>query len=109
MKLWSIAYDEELKNINFPQVVYKSFSIPIELETKLVNRIFQIFYLTHQDARREIEAIAKNKTELPYRKLYNLIFHKTENYEFETEYLVALLNFFNIELNDEGNFEIIIG
>ena len=101
MKLWSIGYDENQKD-NFPQVIFKSQVIPIEQEAKLVNEIFRIFYLVHRDAKHEIKEIEKNKKELPYRKLYNMVFPIKE-FEFETEYLVELLNLFNIELNNQSD------
>ena len=99
MKVWSIGYDENRKD-NFPQVVYKDHPISIEQEASLVNEIFKIFYLIHRDAKKDIEKIEMNKKELPYRKLYDLVFSNKKEFEFETEYLVELLNIFHVELHN---------
>jgi hypothetical protein len=96
MKLWDTRYDEGEKH-NFPQIVYKNRLINIEEETFLTNKLFNLFLLTHRDKHTEIKIIQKDKTELPYRKLSNLIIEM--DLEFETEYMVHLLNYFNIEVD----------
>ncbi len=96
MKLWDIKFDEG-KKYNFPQIVYKNRLINIDEETFLTNKLFNLFLLTHRDKHSEIKEIQKDKTELPYRKLANLI---TEtNFEFETQYMVYLLNYFSVEVD----------
>ena len=97
MKLWTIAYDEN-KLDNFPQIMYKNIEIDIVTETKLINQIIKIFYLTNRDKKKEIDAIVKDKTVLPYKALHGLVFHPYEH-EFQAEYLVDLLNMFNIEID----------
>jgi hypothetical protein len=99
MKLWAIGTFNE-DDDNFQQIIYKFYPVSIEQEIKLVDKIFKLFYLNHRDAKKEIEKIEKNKNDLPYRKLYTLIFPEEDELS-ETEYLVALLNFFNIELEED--------
>ena len=96
--MWSAGYDENQRE-NFPQVVYRSNIITIEQEAKMLKEIFKIFYLVHRDAKEDIRVIEGNKTELPYSKLYNLVFPTEKEFEFETEYLIALLNLFHVELH----------
>ena len=96
MKLWDVKFDEGQKH-NFPQIVYKSRLINNEEETFLTNKLFNLFLLTHRDKHSAIKEIQKDKTELPYRKLSNLI-AKME-FEFETEHMVYLLNYFNVEVD----------
>jgi len=96
MKLWNVRFDENLKD-NFPQIVYKNRIINIEEETFLTNKLFDLFLLTHMDKRTEIKAIQKTKTELPYKKLADLI--QPLEFEFETEYMVYLLNYFSVEVD----------
>ena len=96
MKLWDIRYDEKEKH-NFPQIVYKNRLINIDEETFLTNKLFSLFLLTHRDKRSEIKAIQQDKTELPYRKLSSLILDL--DLEFETEYMVYLLNYFSVEVD----------
>lgn len=94
--MWSVGYDESQRE-NFPQIVYRNNSITFDQEVKFVKEIFKIFYLIHRDAKKDIEAIERNKKELPYKKLYQLVYPLKKEFEFETEYLVELLNLFQIE------------
>lgn len=96
MKIWDTRFDES-KKANFPQIVYKNRLINIEEETFLTNKLFNLFLLTHRDKHLDIKAIQQNKTELPYRKLSNLILDI--ELEFETEYMVYLLNYFGVEVD----------
>ncbi len=97
MKLWTTTFDKNEKS-NFPQIVYKNRVITIDEQTFLTNKIFDLFQLTHRDKLREIQSIKKDKMSLPYKALYNLIMSDTP-FEFETEYMVFLLNFFSIEVD----------
>lgn len=102
MRIWTLGYDKEKKD-NFPQVLYKGEEIDICTETKLLRQLFKIFYLTHRDKREAIKIIEKNaRDELPYSYLLELIVPGIEM-EFETEYLVELLNYFSIEINSTTN------
>lgn len=95
MKIWSISFNErDLEN--FPQIIYKNRPITIEEETYLTNKIFEIFLLTHRDAKQTIMEI-KNIHSFPYKKLHNLVF-PDPNYEFATEYFIDILNLFSIEI-----------
>ena len=96
MKLWDTKFDESMKD-NFPQIVYKSRIINIEEETFLTNKLFNLFLLTHRDKHSEIKEIQQNKNKLPYKQLSDLI-QKVE-FEFETEYMVYLLNYFSVEVD----------
>lgn len=99
MRMWTLTYDEN-KLDNFPQVLYKGNEINIEMETKLLKDIFKIFYLTHRDEHDKIKSIENNtKKVLPYKDLLELIVPGVE-LEFETEYFVELLNYFNIEIDN---------
>lgn len=95
MKLWSTSFDENMPD-NFPQITYKNKVVSIEEQTFLTNKLFDLFQLTHRDRIVDIKVIRLNKEILPYKKLYNLIF-SDEPFEFETEYMVFLLNFFSVE------------
>jgi len=96
MKLWNTKFDEGMKD-NFPQIVYKNRIINIEEETFLTNKLFNLFLLTHRDKHTEIKAIQKNKNKLPYKQLSDLI--QEVEFEFETEYMVYLLNYFSVEVD----------
>jgi len=96
MKLWNTKFDEGMKD-NFPQIVYKNRLINLEEETFLTNKLFNLFLLTHRDKHKEIKEIQKNKIELPYMKLSNLI--QSVEFEFQTEYMVNLLNYFSVEVD----------
>lgn len=98
MKLWSLQYNESNLD-NFPQICYKGIELPITKEELLVNELFKIFYLTCRDAKQQIKEIELNKFELPYKKLYELVF-PPKNVEFHTEYFIDLLNLFSIELEN---------
>lgn len=96
MKLWNTKFDESMKD-NFPQIVYKNKIINIEEETFLTNKLFNLFLLTHRDKHTEIKIIQQNKTELPYKALSKLI--QEVDFEFQTEYMVNLLNYFSVEVD----------
>jgi hypothetical protein len=98
MKLWSLQYNESNLD-NFPQICYKGIVLPVTKEVLLVNELFKIFYLTCRDAKQQIKEIELNKFELPYKKLYELVF-PPKNVEFHTEYFIDLLNLFSIELEN---------
>lgn len=98
MKLWSLQYNESNLD-NFPQICYKGIELPITKEELLVNELFKIFYLTCRDDKQQIKEIELNKFELPYKKLYELVF-PPKNVEFHTEYFIDLLNLFSIELEN---------
>lgn len=98
MKLWSLQYNESNLD-NFPQICYKGIELPVTKEELLVNELFKIFYLTCRDAKQQIKEIELNKFELPYKKLYELVF-PPKNVEFHTEYFIDLLNLFSIELEN---------
>ena len=78
---------------------YHGIEISQDKEEFLTNEIFKIFYLTHRDAKQQIKEIELNKFELPYKKLYELVF-PPKNVEFHTEYFIDLLNLFSIELEN---------
>ena len=98
MKLWTLEYNEDDK-INFPQVMYKGYKIDNTIKIKIIKELFRIFYLTHRDARNKIKDIEKNNKELPYEGLYALIF-PPKTVEFQKEYLIELLNYFNMEIDN---------
>lgn len=98
MKLWSLQYNESNLD-NFPQICYKGIELPVTKEELLVNELFKIFYLTCRDTKQQIKEIELNKFELPYKKLYELVF-PPKNVEFHTEYFIDLLNLFSIELEN---------
>lgn len=98
MKLWTLEYNEENK-VNFPQVMYKGHEIDASLKVKVIQELFRIFYLTHRDARAKIKEIEQNNQELPYCGLYTLILPPKE-VEFQKEYLVDLLNYFSMEIDN---------
>ena len=98
MKLWTLQFNES-NLVNFPQICYKGIEISQDKEEFLINEIFKIFYLTHRDAKQQIKEIELNKFELPYKKLYELVF-PPKNVEFHTEYFIDLLNLFSIELEN---------
>lgn len=95
MRLWISGFDEGYPD-NFPQIIYKNRVISLEEQAFLTNKIISIFLLTDRDNSKKIYEIKNNKHKLPYRDLHNLILDDTD-YEFETEYMVALLNYFHIE------------
>ena len=97
MKLWSVDIDKPYVD-NFPQITYKDKVISLEEETFLTNKLFDLFKLTHRDKIADINLIKLDKNHLPYKKLYHLIF-ENEPFEFETEYMVFLLNFFSVEID----------
>jgi hypothetical protein len=98
MKLWTLEYNEDNK-ANFPQVMYKGREIKPDMKFKIIQELFRIFYLTHRDAKNKIKEIEKNNQELPYGGLYNLILPPKE-VEFQKEYLIDLLNYFSMEIDN---------
>lgn len=100
MKLWSLEYNEE-KKLNFPQLMYKGKEVDSSVKLTLLREIFKLFYLTHRDSKDKIKEIEnKASTVLPYEGLYNLIL-PPKNVEFQKEYLVDLLNYFSIEIDEK--------
>ena len=97
MKLWSALFDEN-DLTNYPKLVYKNRIMTHSEQSFLTSKLFNIFSLTHRDRAREINNIKKISDELPYKKLYNL-FLDDDPFEFETEYMVFLLNYFKIEID----------
>ncbi len=98
MKLWTLEYNECIKD-NFPQVMYKGKVVDQSTKVKVLRELFNLFYLTHRDARTKIKEIESNVNELPYQKLYELILPPKQA-EFQKEYLVDLLNYFSVEINN---------
>lgn len=98
MKLWTLEYNEENKT-NFPQVLYKGIEVDAALKVKIIQELFRIFYLTHRDARARIKEIERNTKELPYAGLYDLIL-PPKQVEFQKEYLIDLLNYFSMEIDN---------
>lgn len=101
MKLWTLEYNEE-NLVNFPQVMYKGKEVDSSVKLTLIQELFKLFYLTHRDARDKIKEIEnKSGSVLPYEGLYNLILPPKKT-EFQKEYLVDLLNYFSIEIDEKG-------
>jgi hypothetical protein len=94
MKLWYVKFDNEKKD-DFPQLFFKDNYINIKKQSDITFEIKRIFLLTHRDATKKINEIYSNTHKLPYKDLHNLVFPEP-NYEFQTEYLVDLLNLFEI-------------
>ena len=94
MKLWSLNYNVVMRN-DFPQLMYKELYIPVEDQVKLTHELFNIFLLTHRDNREKILKLKHRMNELPYKELHNMIL-PDPNYEFSTEYLVDMLNIFEV-------------
>jgi len=97
MKLWSTNFDETITD-NFPQITYKNKVISVSEQSFLTNKLFELFQLTCRDKIADIKFIKLDNNSLPYKKLYKLIF-SNEPFEFETEYMVFLLNFFSVEID----------
>ena len=98
MRFWSLQYDENNK-LDFPQILYKGFVISHDVKFKALKQIFKIFYLTHRDCKKQIKEIESNSSTLPYYELYKMIL-PPKDVEFQKEYLVDLLNYFNLNIDD---------
>lgn len=94
MQLWYLNYDENNKD-DFPQLFYKDNYVGIYQQTILTEQIKKIFLLTHREKSQQINEIYNNFHSLPFKDLHNMIF-TDPNYEFQLEYMVVLLNTFNI-------------
>jgi len=101
MKLWSLTYDENLKN-NFPQIIYKGDRIITSTEQSiLTTKLYKVIQLTNRDSLKEIRMIIEDCDELPFKSLYNIMFDSQDpNFEFQTEYMVEMLNLFQVELEN---------
>lgn len=99
MKLWTLTYNENIKE-NFPQIRYKGNRIITSTEqATLTNKLFGIIQLTNRDNLKEIRMVIDEFDELPFKALYNIIFNDQDpNFEFQTEYMVEMLNLFQVEL-----------
>lgn len=98
MKLWTLEYNDENK-YNFPQLIYKGVEVNSHIEVKLIKELFRLFYVTHIDEKAKIKELEQNNNLSPYKELYELIL-PPKNVEFQKEYLVDLLNFFSIEIEN---------
>jgi hypothetical protein len=100
MKIWSLAYDENEK-YNFPQIVYKGVRvITSDEQANLTTKIYKMLKLTHRDRLTDINMIIDNGDELPFKSLYNIVYPGQDpDLEFQTEYMVELLNLFQVEID----------
>lgn len=100
MKLWSLRYDEIQKN-NFPQIIYKGHKvISNDEQVKLSEQIFKVLELTCRDQIKDIRIAISKTDELPFKRIHNLIYpNQDPGLEFQTEYMVEILNIFQIEID----------
>lgn len=104
MKLWTIEYDKNNKT-NFPQIVYKGNRvITADEQAALTLKLFRVIKLTNRDKLGEITSVIDecyDSQELPFKALYNIVFGSNQlDLEFQTEYMVELLNTVQIELEE---------
>lgn len=92
MRLWSLSF----KGDSTPFLSFKGKDVG-DIEKQLKEEVFKVFYRVHRDKIEKIKEIENSISDHKYKALYNLIFPRTKKI-YKWEYLVDLLNTFNIEI-----------
>lgn len=100
MKVWDIVYYSDKPNTT-PAVLYKGNLFNLKLESKLREEVFNYFYLTHRDKKKEIKELEEIFNNNTYKNLYEMVF-PPKKVKHRFEYLVDLLNLFEIEIDFKG-------